>query len=320
MKIVTLSDHTGDMIEEAESARRFEYERRQADYDAEYERIMEIRDREREVYRAAGEKRSAWSNATTARIADGWRKKRRIRAILRAIWLVMGFTTLTLWDILLLCRLMFLDDRRRKAVMPPPTGSENAWRVGHEGEQRVVNHLAGRFGDDWTLIGGYMSAKGEIDQTLVGPMGIMAMEIKNLSGTIRINGLDWWRSRGKNQPYHPITDGGDRSPARQLDETASGLERALSARMGDFPEVIRAVVLANDLCRVQADGNIAGVHLVTKTRNLDADLFRRSRPSLSPKDVDAIVELIRGDHASNERRRGHRGPRFGGIVSDREII
>ena len=145
--------------------------------------------------------------------------------------------------------------------------------------------------------------QGEIDQVLVGPAGVMAMEVKNLGGETYIDGVGWWRSRGKDLPFDPVADGGGRSPAQQVDETATELERVLSGRMDGIPAVIRTVALANPLCEIQTSGTISGVHHVSKIRNLDADLFRIAPARLSADQVAHIVELIHEDHVLNERKR-----------------
>ena len=235
---------------------------------------------------------------------------------LMPFWLVAVGCAYMLWEAVLSTRYKMPIGPKKEAIMAEPTERENAWRIGSHGEMEVVNHLRGGFSDEWVLVGGYLTSKGEIDQVLIGPQGVMAMEIKNLGGTIHIDGENWWRRRREDLPFDPVKDGGERSPAQQLDATATELERVLSRHMANVPEVIRTVVLANPLSEIQTGDNIAGVHLVSKTRNLDGDLFRRVPTRLSAGAIGEIVARIREDHAYNEKKQSQGGTRFGGIVSD----
>ena len=58
-----------------------------------------------------------------------------------------------------------------------------------------MSHLARLFDDRWTLVGGYRNAKGELDQLLVGPNGLMAIEIKFINGRVSCDGDRWWRDK-----------------------------------------------------------------------------------------------------------------------------
>ena len=281
MKIITLSDHTGDMIAEAEKDRRFQYERQQAAYDDEYRRRLEQRERWKSGYDDVRVRRDSRTTEIRTKIDVAWSERRYIMIALMPLWLVAVGCAYMLWETVLTARYMMPIGRKKEAMMPEPTERENAWRVGDQGETEVVNHLRSRFSGEWVLIGGYLTSKGEIDQVLIGPQGVMAMEIKNIAGTIHIDGENWWRSRREDLPFDPVKDGGGRSPAQQLDATATEFERVLSRHMPNAPEVIRTVVLANPLCEIQTGGSIAGVHLVSKTRNLDGDLFRRVPTRLS---------------------------------------
>ena len=316
MKIITLSDHTGDMIAEAEKDRKFQYERQQAVYDAEYRRRLDERDRWRSRYDDVRVRRDRRTTEIRTRIDIAWSDRRYIVVALMPFWLVAVGCAYMLWEAVLSARYKMPIGPKEEATMAEPTERENAWRIGNQGETEVVDHLRGRFSDEWVLIGGYLTAKGEIDQVLIGPQGVMALEIKNIGGTIHIDGENWWRRRREDLPFDPVKDGGGRSPAQQLDATATELERVLSRHMINAPEVIRTVVMANPLCEIQSGGNISGVHLVSKTQNLGGDLFRRVPTRLNAGVVGEIVERIREDHALNEKKSSQRGTRFGGIVSE----
>ena len=91
---------------------------------------------------------------------------------------------------------------RMRLVEPsrPPreeaTDEEQRWLAGNEGERRVVAHLSGMLSDDWTLIAGYRGPGGEVDQILVGPRCVCALETKYLNGTVFVRGDDWELDKG----------------------------------------------------------------------------------------------------------------------------
>jgi hypothetical protein len=77
-----------------------------------------------------------------------------------------------------------LTPRPRHPVRSEADRDEIVWRKGSEGEQKVVARLSRLLDDRWTLIGGYRNAKGEVDQLLVGPGGIVAIEVKFVNGRV----------------------------------------------------------------------------------------------------------------------------------------
>jgi len=128
------------------------------------------------------------------------------------------------------------------------TDLEEKIRAGIEGEQLVATELGRALDDDWTLLRGYVNRRGEIDQLLVGPRGLFAIEVKNLNATVHVDG-DRWRADkydnyGNLVEQRPIVDRMGRSPSMQLNEPADELERFLRERGQPVP-VRRAVVLAH---------------------------------------------------------------------------
>jgi len=121
--------------------------------------------------------------------------------------------------------------RARTPVEPPPPPIDERrvgiLKAGIDAEARVVDELADRLGDDWTLLCGYRNPRGEIDLILTGPHGIVAIEVKNRNAHVLVDGDDWsfqkydrWDNpceRGR------FVDGGGRSPSRQLNEPADML-------------------------------------------------------------------------------------------------
>ena len=55
--------------------------------------------------------------------------------------------------------------------------------AGMEGELLVAKHLDATLGDEWVLVRGYKNRCGEIDDILVGPQGVMAIEVKHRNAT-----------------------------------------------------------------------------------------------------------------------------------------
>jgi hypothetical protein len=72
---------------------------------------------------------------------------------------------------------------------------EIVWASGNQGERRVSEFLSSQLSGDWVLISGYKNSKGEIDQILLGPRGIFAIEIKFLNGVIHCDGDLWQRDK-----------------------------------------------------------------------------------------------------------------------------
>jgi hypothetical protein len=106
--------------------------------------------------------------------------------------------------------------------------------AGIAGEQLVATELGRALDDDWTLLRGYRNRRGEIDQLLLGPRGLFAIEVKNLNATVHVDG-DRWRADkydnyGNLVEQRPIADRMGRSPSVQLNEPADDLERFLAER------------------------------------------------------------------------------------------
>jgi hypothetical protein len=114
-------------------------------------------------------------------------------------------------------------------------------RKGQEGEERVVEVMRQNLDSDWTVFRNVTMpgrSKADMDAVLVGPPGVWALEIKNLSGVYRNVGERWeFRTGGK-------WKGLRRSPGRQATDNAARLGRFLEAdRVKQW--VNAAVVWAN---------------------------------------------------------------------------
>jgi hypothetical protein len=184
---------------------------------------------------------------------------------------------------------------------------EQIWAAGNDGEELVLNELKRRLTPTWTLLKGYLNHKGEIDLVAVGPSGIVAMEVKNVSGIVHCNGDEWSRDKYDNygnlvQCGVPIKDKGGRAPSRQLNEPADALQ-AFLYRQGMPANILRVVVLAHNSSEI---GNVQNktVDRICTLRDLDLPAFCRGRcTENSTADIEKAIALIRQDHAYNNKRR-----------------
>lgn len=150
--------------------------------------------------------------------------------------------TLALWQ---------LRSRRPARAAPPPGTTAAALHereqlaAGVRGEQLLANELAEELGEAWTLFRGYRNRQGEIDHLLLGPPGLIAIEVKYRNATVSCDGDDW--TYVKYDRYGNEVDDGDlcdragRSPSEQLNEPADALEGFLVSR-GQQLEVERVLI------------------------------------------------------------------------------
>lgn len=181
---------------------------------------------------------------------------------------------------------------------------EAVLQAGVAGEQSAETALGRVFGDDWVMLRGYRNRAGEIDQLLLGPRGLVAIEVKHLNATVHCDD-DHWRADkydkyGNLVDQHPITDRGGRSPGRQLNEPADALEQLLHSRGHPVP-IQRVVLLTHPRSRI---GNCRNpdVHITTSAREI-GQLARDSGIALDPVLAGAIEYLIVADHQRGEARR-----------------
>ena len=349
MKTVVLSDHTGDMIAMRERRHSRSHDVEMARYRRESEALRRRIEEEYEGRVSAYERELVDWNAMgwVQKFADGVSRWRILFLLCVA---AMGACVLTYalmpgeWMILLAIpatsgyMALFFSSRapRRptrdrvtmRLVEPsrPPreeaTDEEQKWQAGNEGERRVVDHLSGLLGDEWTLISGYRGPGGEVDQILVGPRGVCALETKYLNGTVFVSGDEWVLDKYDNygnrvESGRPIEDRRGRSPSEQLNGAVRPLERFL-ARRGLVKRIGRAVVLTHDRSRVGRVERMT-VDQVRTLAALDVDrLFSLRSPRLDPESAEKVVRRIRGDHefhAKRSKRPGRSGRRRRRIYS-----
>jgi hypothetical protein len=192
--------------------------------------------------------------------------------------------------------------------MEPPSRDEILWNVGGDGESCVKDALKQCLSDEWTMVSGYRNRNGEIDQLLVGPSGVLAIEVKNVSGVVSCNGEFWWRDKYDKygnlvQRGVPLRDNGGRSPCEQLNASASLLEAFLTRRVG-LAQVGRVVILPNPSARI---GQIRDcrVDSVFKVESITlAKVQRLASFGLGFATTDEVVCLIARDHVFHENRSG----------------
>jgi len=275
MRIVELSNHPGDMLNEASLRRQTADKRPRSRYE---DALIQHQAR-----------------VQTARVKrDRARQHRQWWAWLRLI--------LAVWT------------EKRRAPRPPGpstegTDTEERIRAGIAGEQLVAAELGRALPDDWTLLRGYRNRRGEIDHLLLGPRGLFAIEVKNINATVHVDGDRWHADKYDNYgnlvEQRPITDRKGRSPSEQLSESAAELERFLHER-GQHVKTQRVVVLTHRRSRV-APGSRPTVTVATSTAQV-LSLLDDSAQRLDQKQRAELQRLIQRDHDFHEKTRRRPGP------------
>lgn len=270
MLTVELSNHPGDMLNDASRQREAAGKRALSRYEDE---LIQYR----------------------ARVQAVRVKRDRARAQHRwGAWLRLAFATWT----------GKRRQPRRPVVVAGSTDTEERLKAGIAGEQLVAVELGRALDDDWTLLRGYRNRRGEIDHLLLGPRGLFAIEVKNLNATVHVDG-DRWRADkydnyGNLVEQRPIADRTGRSPSVQLNEPASALERFLRER-GQPVAVQRVVVLTHRRSRLGTCRNPT-VQVGTSAGYL-LSLLGDSAAQLGERQRTEIQRLIRHDHAFHDKGR-----------------
>jgi nuclease-like protein len=199
---------------------------------------------------------------------------------------------------------------RRKARRGPASDSAQVEdrreriRAGRAGEQSVADRLGRVLGDEWLLFRGYCNRRGEIDLLLLGPPGLVAIEVKNLNATVSCDGDRWsfvkFDRYGNAVNRGVIEDARGRSPSRQVNDSASALADFLVTR-GYSVAIERVVLLTHERAEL---GRCASptVRIATSADGV-VKLARSRRPALTARDLTQLERLVVGDHRYNERRR-----------------
>ena len=272
MRVVLLSDHPGDLLQLARIRDSKQQQRTMAQYESALQR-----------------------HKAEVRKADATRDQARGRHR----WLAW------LRDALAVRR------ARRRAPAPAelvtaPSDEQGRLAAGVAGERQVAEDLGRAFGDDWVLMRGYQNRRGEIDHLLLGPAGLVAIEVKNINGTVHCEDDKWrvdkYDRYGNLVEQYDLVDKGkrQRSPSVQLNEPADLLEDFLHSR-GEDVDVLRVVLLSHPKSRVGVCRR-ATVHIFTRTSDVTRLLGKVPQP-LSTARLTRIGELITGDHQHHARHR-----------------
>jgi hypothetical protein len=270
MRIVRLSDHPGDMLQDAQRRRDTTARREQDRYEA-----------------------------TLARHRDRVSQERRARNLARAEhrWFA--------W----LRAILAVRREQRQAPAAPPLArpfshQEEILRAGVQGEHLAEAELDRALGDEWTLLRGYRNRRGEIDHLLLGPRGLVAIEGKHRNATVSCDGDRWWYV--KYDKYGNAVDRGEladkrgRSPSQQLSQPAGQLEDFLRSR-GHPVAVQRVVWFTHPRSRL-ADCTRPTVRIATTADQL-IRLLNDSPAVITADECAQLERLIIRDHQFQARRR-----------------
>ena len=274
MKNIVLTDHAADQIAEAEKSRQANHSSARAAYQVKVAPMMA---------------RSASINEQAHRA-----------------WITYRYVTWLFFKIVVHLHDFVCGLFGPSVPIPASAGqSEAVWNAGSRGEQFVKDRLAA-LSDDFMLISGYKNQKGEIDQVLVGPNGVICIEVKYLNGQISCIGDAWWRDKYDQygnlvERNVPIQDKGGRGPSAQVNASADKLQDFLRQRSG-IQRVYRAVVFSHE-SSVLVSIKAPTVDVVTDLKTFAiGHLIKVMAKNAAPINVGEAVSLIRQDHAFHEHK------------------
>jgi hypothetical protein len=197
---------------------------------------------------------------------------------------------------------------KRRVPAPPrslalPSEQEEIITAGMQGEKLVATALGRSLGKEWTLFRGYRNRGGEIDQLLLGPGGLFAIEVKYRNATVSCDGDRWWFTRydnyGKPVAQGELTDQRGRSPSEQVNQPASRLEDFLRSRRHRV-QIQRIVALTHPRSRL---GNcVRPTVLIVTSPSEVISLLKGSPPRIESDERHQLEELIIRDHQFHARR------------------
>jgi hypothetical protein len=206
------------------------------------------------------------------------------------------------------------QEKPREPYIPYRTDDERE-RVtaGIQGEQQTADYFAGALNDVWVLLCGYKNQRGEIDQLLLGPAGLIAIEIKYRNATVGCRGDSWWFERfdrgGRLRQSGELVEGDGRSPSRQINEPADLLQEHLHRHGYSGLQIVRVVLLAHPRSQLGEISDLA-VHLLATTPAAVLQHHINGRPPiLSESHIRDIEGLIVKHHRSPGRRHARRPAR-----------
>ena len=335
MQTIVLSDHTGDQLANRERGRQQKYDDEMAKYN------YEVASRDNWIETEYERQKSLFESELEVWHGKNWPQKllygfTRAVAVLLLCILVVGasvfifVTDPAAWAILLLIpvtlvfMVLFFPTRgprqpsrekigkgRRKPSQPiqERAGEEDrVWQAGSEGENRVSANLSSHLDDGWTLISGYRGRAGEVDQILVGPLGVCAIEVKNNNGQIFVEGDTWKLNKydryGNFLPSESgktIQDRGGRSPSAQVNGAVDPLEEFLSKR-NQVRRISRAVILVHDRAKLAMAKGLTVDYISTLREMKVQSLFPDTTARLDPASAASVVQHIQRDHEFHKNR------------------
>ena len=286
MKVITLSDHPAEMLEEIHSHNGAAAHREQAEH--------------RKALARHEEALARHNSRLTALRQD------RDRARAERRWFTWAKTSVVTWH---------TQQRRPRPPVPRPVprpagvqhsvaDEEAILTAGITGEHIVAADLGAVLGDEWTLLHGYRNRRGEIDHILLGPRGMFTIEVKYRNATVDIDG-DQWRFRkydhyGNLVERGWITDQRGRSPSVQLNEPTTELERFLLSRRHSV-RARRVVILTHPRSALGQCRNVTVDLVATSTSQL-MGLVSQSPAIFGTVQILDLQQLIVRDHRFNQRR------------------
>ena len=277
MNVIVLSSHTEDMVRHGQNIRQQDYDYRKSIHTSELNRFRSER------------------NEIRAKTKNALKNKQF------GTFIISGIKAIT----------NALRSEPASPVMAPETEEEMVWKSGNHGENQLLSILDWQLNADWTALTGYRNRRGEADLIIVGPQGLLGIEIKHINGLIRCEGDYWYRDKYDNydNPVEwdlPITDRRGRSPAQQINEVCDDLLQFLNNRRY-FPFLMTAVVLTHPKSWVGEMQDLT-VGFVWRADSLDVHLhLQQSGQSLVREEVTELVNLIIRDHEYHAKRRATSG-------------
>ena len=275
MKTIVLSDHTADQQRARAAERDRDHTAALASYQAAVQTHKENRRRREQALVKAFKERKVW------------------QTILRFFPYVMF--------------LFNTGPRAPTLIRRGPDRDEIVWASGREGERRVAALLGQMSNDDWTLLSGYLNPQGEIDQILVGPGGVFALEIKYMNGLIYVDGDSWWRDKydkwgNKVESGVPIADKKGRSPSVQVNRAADLLQRFFDRRAG-APHITRAVIFSHEKSQLGQIHNPTVQFIGILDKSSIRKLLAVGSQPLDAALARSVVAAIQSDHEFHKKSR-----------------
>lgn len=162
--------------------------------------------------------------------------------------------------------------------------------LGEQGERAVLRVLKD-LPDDYCALINYVvpgTKRGDIDLLLLGPMGIVVVEVKTYSGTILYENGGWYRVRAD----------GARWPLKSVSAQARDGLRAVIARLmqhrAQHPPLAASYIPAEAVLVFAGDCRLNAVNPDLPTLLIDdLPLYLRRQPArLTPAQVEALMALF----------------------------